>query len=451
MVYAGQTGDSQVLTDANGHFQIDGLSPVEYFLSSPLDVNRTVFFSRDGRLSTATPVIVQAGKDVGCGLSPALDVHVPPNYKKTYAFSGKVNGELPAAIGDRFWILLLDVRPSGEQQLLAVAHLDAEHRFSFDNVPAGRFVLQLHSAYGPEPMTWSGPYGPIEHLLASQKVDIQDGMAGVLITPLALPTVTGTVRFTDLPTEWKNNFDVRRQRITLVPAEYRAPFSALLSADGSFSIGPEDASDYELNLDLPGPLMYLKSLRLDGREIKGRYFHLSAGASPKLEIELSGRSGQVNARVLPDTSLPMAEPSVSETCSKSAYPEYAVVLFPDPLFARPIAGLEPDLASTIQPRLFRGAGYGNWDNPTVLIQAVPPGHYRALALQGRGNMGPFFGRRNDRPGFEQKLWNTLAALGEPVTVQAGGTVELMLADKTVDAARVAAKLGVPLERGLFDW
>jgi hypothetical protein len=441
---------SEVLTDAEGRFRLDGLSPGEYFLASPLDVNRIVFFSPDGTLSTATPAIVQAGKDVGCGSSPALDLRVPPNYKKTYAFSGNVNGELPAAIGDRFWILLLAERPSGGQQLVAVAHLDAEHHFSFDNVPAGHFVLQLHGAYGPEPMMWSGPYGPVEHMLASQKVDIHDGMAEVSITPLTLPTVTGTVRFTDLPREWKNNFDVSRQRITLVPRGHRAPFSAMLSADGSFSIGPEDAGEYEVNLDLRAPL-YLQSVRLDGREINGRYFHLSAGTSAKFEIDVNGDSGQVNARVLPDPRLPVAEPSVRETCSKSAYPEYAVVLFPDPLFARPIAGQDADLASTVQPRLFSGTAYGDRDNPTVRIEAVPPGHYHALALQGQGIMGWPLRREDDHTGLERKLWKALAALGDSVTVQAGGMVELQLRDKTADADRLASKLGVSLKRGLFDW
>jgi len=48
-------------------------------------------------------------------------------------------------------------------------------------------------------------------------------------------------------------------------------------------------------------------------------------------------------------------------------------------------------------------------------------------------------------------WSALAALGVPVTVQACGTVELVLPDKTVDAVLIAAKFGVSLERGLFDW
>jgi hypothetical protein len=449
-VYGDQTGESQIFTDVNGRFRMDGLSPGEYFLGSPLDVNRSVFFSSDGTLATARPVTVHAGADVGCGKSPALTLLVPPNYKKTYAFSGKVNGDLPAAIGDRFWVSLLAVRPSGEQQFLALAKVDAEHRFSLDNVPGGHSVLELHSAYGPEPMTWSGPYGPVSHRLASQKIDVHDGMAEVSITPLPLPTVTGTVHFTHLPEEWKNNFDIAQQRITLIPREYRAPFSATLSEEGSFSIGPEDVGDYEVNLDLRAPL-YVQSVKLDGREIKRRYFHLAAAASAKLEVEVSGDSGQLNVRILPDDSLPMAEPSVSETCSKSAYPEPTVVLFPDPMLVQAIANAELELDFTAQVRLLRSTPFGERNNPTLQILAVPPGNYRALAIQGPGIIGSPFGRANHHSEVMQELWNELAALGEPVTVQSGAPRELTLRDKTVDANRAAAKLGVPLERGLLDW
>ena len=213
-----------MLTDAEGRFSVNGVSPGEYFLSSPLDVNRIVFFSPDGTAGTATPVVVHAGADVGCGKGPALSLLVPQNYKKTYSFSGRVNLDLPAAIGDRFWVLLLAVRASGEQQFLGLAKLGAEPRFSFDSAPGGHFVLQLHSAYGPEPQVWSGPYRPVSHLLASQKIDVQERMAEVSITPMLLPTVTGTVHFTHVPEEWKNNFDIGQQRITLVPREYRRPF-----------------------------------------------------------------------------------------------------------------------------------------------------------------------------------------------------------------------------------
>jgi hypothetical protein len=445
---AEQNGGSRVQSDDYGLFHIDGLSPGEYFFASLLDANRVVYFSPDGTFATAAPVIVRAGKDVGCGKSQALNLRIPPNYKKTYSFRGKVNGDLPATVGDRFLVSLLDERAPGAVSYVATATLDAEHRFFFDKVPGGHFLLALNSAYGPEPMIWSGPYGPVTHRLASQKIDVREGMAEVNITPLPLPAVTGTVHFSHLPEAWNNTFDVTQQRITLIPREYRQPLSAKLSADGSFSIGPEDSGDYEVDLGLRAPL-YIQSVRIDGREINGRFFHLSAGASAKLEIEVSGESGQVNAKIVPDGSLPMAEPSMFETCRKSEYPLYGVVLFPDPLFVRPIADQEPNSDSVVQPRLLRSTTGG--DDPLLqTLQAVPPGHYRALAVQGPSTVWSPFGRQDDLTDLDQKLWNVLVSLGVPVTVQAAGTVELALPDMTVDAERAAAKLGVSLERGLFN-
>ena len=37
--------------------------------------------------------------------------------------------------------------------------------------------------------------------------------------------VSGKARFEDLPAEWKGNFNVASEIITLVPNEYRPPFS----------------------------------------------------------------------------------------------------------------------------------------------------------------------------------------------------------------------------------
>jgi len=442
-VYGGPPGPSEARTDADGRFRIDGLSPGEYFPASPLDVNRIVFFSPDGTLGAANPVIVQAGKNVGCGMGTVLDLRVPPNYKNVYALGGKVNGDPPAAVGDRFWVSLLDVRASGAQNYIATATLDAEHRFLFkDKVQGGRFLLQLHSAYGPEPQMWSGPYPPVSHLLASQTIDIGGDSPNVTILPTQLPALTGAVHFNHLPEAWQKNFDVGQQRISLVPRGHRAPFSAKLAADGSFSLKSLDAGDYEVDLDPRAPL-YIQSVRLDGREIKERYFHLSAETSSTLEIEVSGNPGKLNARVIPDSSLPLAEPPTRETCSKSVWPEYDLVLFPDPLFA-----FVEGSGSSFEPKIVRGRTYSN--TPSLTGLGVPPGRYRALVAE---HLTSDFLRRHtaDLSANDRELWSALAALGEPVTIEAGGTVDLALPDKTVDTARVAAKLGVSLERSLFDW
>jgi hypothetical protein len=46
-----------------------------------------------------------------------------------------------------------------------------------------------------------------------------------------------------------------------------------------------------------------------------------------------------------------------------------------------------------------------------------------------------------------KLWTALARLGEPVTVRAGERLDIVLPDKTIAVAGLAAKLGLPLEDG----
>jgi hypothetical protein len=441
-------GPPTVSTDADGRFRFDGISPGEYFPASPFDGNRNVFFSNDGTLGAATPVAVQAGKDVGCGGGPLLELRAPPNYRATYRFSGTVTGDLPASAGDRFWVELIDKRAAGAPNYVARANLDAGHRFSFYQAPGGKYLLQLYGAYGPEPLAWSGRYGPVSHLLASQPVDVHDELTEVTVTPTLLSEVTGTVHFDHVPEAWGKNFDIVSQQITLVPREYRQPLSTKLSADGSFRIAAVDAGDYEVNLNLRVPPLYIRSVRLDGREIEGRYFHLNAVTSAKLEIEVRDDSGQVNARILPDGSLPTAEPSIRETCSKSSTPAYTVILFPDPL---PAAGAENgrDSASPVWPRPLQGVEYGG--TPRVQILSVPPGHYRALAMQvvDQSLRWPFE-TWDDVTDFRPRLWDVLATLAEPITVPAGGTVELSLPDKTFGVLRVAATIGAPLDRSFFD-
>jgi hypothetical protein len=48
----------------------------------------------------------------------------------------------------------------------------------------------------------------------------------------------------------------------LVPRTYEQPFSAKLSANGSFSIGPEDIGNYEVNLQLSPPFYIRKCMVL---------------------------------------------------------------------------------------------------------------------------------------------------------------------------------------------
>ncbi|MGO8789971.1 MAG: collagen binding domain-containing protein [Terriglobia bacterium] len=438
----GSKGIPELLTDADGRFRAEGLLPGEYFPALPYG-GPLVYFSNDGSLSAATPVRLHAGENIGCDGEAPLELRVPTGINKLYTIWGYVVGELPARMGDRFWVSVAwDVNTPGTQPYVASGQLDDEHRFRINAVPNGRFLLQLHSAYGPEPHIWSGPYGPVSHLLATQTIEVQgEDVRDVKIMPMDLPTVTGTVHFTNLPADWKK-FDVSAQRITLVPRIYAAPFSSKLSADGGFSIGPEDVGDFEVYLNLRHPL-YIRSVRLNGHEIRGRYFHLAPAASGHLEVEVSADSGQLDATVTPDPSLPVAEPPVRETCQTQAWPEHQLILFPDPLFSP-----DADADASVEPRVLVGYRWGD-DDSKLRILAVPPGHYRALAAE-RLSPRLVLGRPNDLSDDERRLWSALAALGQPVTVQADAKVEIALPDKTIDVLRLAARFAVPPDTSLLN-
>ena len=87
------------------------------------------------------------------------------------------------------------------------------------------------------------------------------------------------------------------------PTRIQGTLSAQLSADGTLTVGPEDAGDYEVDLNL-GHSLFVQSVRLRTRN-QGTLFHLSENTTPKLDVEVSGDSGQVNATIVPDSSLPL--------------------------------------------------------------------------------------------------------------------------------------------------
>jgi hypothetical protein len=438
----GRDKTGEAVTDANGYFRVKRLLPGEYFPALPWR-DHAVFFSKDGSLSAATPIRLQPGESAGCGAEGPLELQVPSGIDKTHVVSGELVGEIPKSTGDRFWVSLVwDIHNSGEKAFVASAKLDSDRRFRIEHVPGGRFLLQLHSAYGPEPRWWSGPYPPVSHLLATQAISVSDGdVSDVRIAPIKLPSVTGTVHFQQVPVEWKK-FDVSSQYIMLVPRVHERPSGAKLASDGRFTIEAEDPGEYEVQIQQLSAPLYIRSVRLNGREVKGRYLRLQPNQTASLEVFVSGNSARFNASVEPDPSLPKPEPSVAENCGVSAWPDYQLVLIPDPLPSEEGEGKAP-----VQPRVFFGQRAGNADNPTLMIWTLPPGHYRALVAEHLWS--PFGPPTNLSQAAQQRLWSALEALGQPVTVEPGSKLDMVLQDKTVDVARVAASLGVALDSSLL--
>jgi hypothetical protein len=433
----------ELSTDDDGRFRADRLVPGEYYIGFRWR-NRIPYFSSDGSLSAEVPIQLRVGESPGCTPDKPLEFGIPAGLDQVHAISGQILGNIPKSEGDRFWINLLSETLSG-QSYAGSAQVDDNRQFHLDGVPKGKYRLQLLSAYGPPPTAWSGPFGPVSHVLATQKIQVQDNDAlGVVIKPERLPTVSGKVRFENLPAEWKENFNVTSQMIVLVPNDYRAPFSGKLAADGSFTIDAEDPGDYEVELAQPGSQLYIRSLILDGHTIAGRYLHLRTGQAANLEVVVGGDAGHVLAEVAPDMSLPKPEPPVEEPCDRGPWPIHQLVLFPESF---PAQTGDSDLSA--QPIVFFGYRTGDDVHPQIGVDALPPGIYRALAAENLQH-GMSFAPWNEVPVEELRHWSELAKLGEPITVKAGQKLEIALPDKTVDVARLAAQWGLRLDAGVMN-
>jgi len=412
---------SELVTDGHGRFRAEHLLPGDYFPAFWW-ANRFVFFSGDGALAGAKPIHIEAGETPGCGSGPPLEFRRPAGIDEEHRVSGRVAGELPTNPGDRFWIFLYWLTKSSSLgSSLARTQIDAQHRFVLQDIPNGRFVLQLVSDFTPKPERLgaipmeSVPRPPPPRcVLATQIVEvggIAGDVTGLEIRPIARPSIKGSVHLSNVP-EPKASYGVSGGSISL------GRYYATISPDNRFKIESVEPGLYDIRLRLRHPL-YIRSMRLDGQEVRGRYLRVPSARELSLEIEVSGDAGQVTASVVPDPSLPLAEPSLRG----SPHPD--LILVPVPLDLR---------------RTERG-----WTEP-ILVHgwgvAVPPGRYRALLVEQWNGLIPYEAPR-DLSDDERRLWMALAALGRPVKIEPGAKLEIALRDRTIDAVRVAAKLGVP--------
>jgi hypothetical protein len=432
----GYPAPPDVRTDAEGRFRYDGLQPGNVFLVTPLTYPAPLFFSKSGGLADAEPLHLTAGEDIGCGNGASLQLQVPANYKVRYSVTGRVIGDIPAQEGDRFWLSLIEPGKNGASRYIDTAKVETDHSFQFSRIPAGEFLLQLFSAYGPEPMMWSGPYPPVSHKLESQPLHVSSDVDDVVVYPKHLATVTGTVTFAHIPEAWKKNFDVTRQPIQLRPSGWGRPHGATLDTDGNFKIEAVDEGEYRVEVDIRAPL-YARSVRVNGHEVQGRSLHISHAETARIDVEMSDDAGRVRATVLEEPGLPRPEPSVGELCSTGVYPSYSLFLVPEAWLARSHSVADTDNNDS-QPVL-RANGGGSQG---ITLGLAPPGQYRAVILQNANRFSSFF-PEEETPKI-RAWWRDLADAGLRVTVAPGGTVELVVPDRTVFAARLAARLGLSL-------
>lgn len=460
----------EVSSDAAGYFRIDGLLADDYFLATPRPAagDFLIGLSADGRISGFTPVRVENGKDVGCGNSPLLEVHVPASTEH-YTISGTVAGELPARMGDRFEVELdsaQDLSPYFSQTHRT--ELSDDHRFRLENIPNGQYRIRVYGLYGSKPKTgsgpmrFSGPYSePLKHLIASQAVTVTDhDMSELTLSPLTLPTVSGKVAIPQLTAPW-NSLKPDDITIALVPHWKNGISTAALKADGNgsatFEIGAVDPGEYELRIEstrgfFVNSVLYFHSVKLNGKEVNPLSIELAGHDPINFQVDLASNAGDkkasVHVHVSGDKAFTAPPPPLGEWCS--GYANYQILLLPDSLLS-----LNEDSQPVQSPRYEIGwspgvvcEGLKSWAMQIRSgdLENTPPGKYFALALQNRSQIDLGVQGRGRFTRNQRKLWMELAKIATPITLHPGENIELNLDDKTVEAERLVNEVGMPDEQ-----
>jgi hypothetical protein len=460
----------EVSTDNNGYFRIDGLLAGDYFLQTP-DIGRTIALSSNGQLYEAKPVHLEDGKNAGCGANPPLELHFPANGGSTHSISGAVSGDLPARLGDRF---LVELEDSSNLSLYGGQYkekLDADHKFNLENIPGGRYKLSVYGVYGPEPQTsnrhnfvtesvsMSVPYfEPLRHLLATQLITVSDqDITGLTLTQLTLPSVTGTVHIPHSPSNWKD-FKPSSLSLKLVPHRKNGPIVAPIADKGEnageFTIGAADAGEYEIQIEATdrfravNNVLYVASAKLNGKEVNPRFLTLPNDGVAKLDVELGSEFASVHAQVSPDTSFALPVLPLNERCEGTGH--YGVALFPDPLVS---SLTDEELKQT--PQIFTAWSISDKcltfmsytsENAYSTLQNIPPGKYYAIAVGDRSLLSIAALIQGPITTEQRKLLNAFTSIAKPITLRPGENLEVKLTDKTIEANRIAARVGVADEQ-----
>jgi len=449
-------------TDNDGYFRIDGLNSGDYLLQT----GNTVL-SSDGKLYETAPVHLEDGKNIGCDADSPLELHFPANGLTAYTISGAVSGDLPSRLGDRFLVALDNAVDLGIHDNKRETKLDANHAFILKDVPNGNYKVSVYGVYGPEPQPDSGrgivfmspPYvEPLRHLIATQLIEVRSqDISGIELRPLTLPSITGVVHIQHPRADWKD-FKLSDLSVRLIPHRKNGSLSSSLTSkaddQAEFSIGAADAGEYEVVIEAAKPGrgtpkgLYVQLIKLNGKEVNPRFFLLPQNDTAQLEITLSGETASAHVNVHPDTSFSLPATALNKHCSPGT--SYTVVLFPDP----PVSSLI-DSESEQMPQFYFTSSYGPscvgvptgfQQNPAGMILDLQPGNYYAIAARGFDLTNYQFrgwaGRQGQISAEQVRLFRALEAIAKPVTLHAGENLELELSDKTIDASRIAARVGV---------
>jgi protocatechuate 3,4-dioxygenase beta subunit len=348
-------------SDDQGQFRIFNLQPGKYYLvtskmnfpganDAPASPNKPdlrpvrTFYPDALTRDSAAPITVRAGQDAS-----GMDIHLRSS--QTYHVRGKVVGNLSDSDTQR---VMIHIGPQDEEfaMILGIGPMmKRDHTFDIAGVAPGTYSLSLNV------------FGGAFRSFARQTVEVgSSDLNDAVLTVAPSGTIRGQVRVEGTPPSGNAQANLAQVRVMLEPAAQGQMFpiaQASVKSDGSFVLDNVSPGDYYPQATNGPQGAYLKSIRFGQQEVLGKELDLTQNTAGELQITFRYGPAEVGGTVQTDQNA-AAPPDGSAQA-----PPTSVILIPDTLNADG-SGIES--SNTNQNGVFS-------------FKRVPPGHYRAVALE----------------------------------------------------------------------
>jgi hypothetical protein len=346
------------MSDDLGEYRISNLRPGKYYVCAEAgfgmgtselpaipgkpDVRQVrTFFPDTTSIDNAAPVQLQTGQNL-----TGTDIRL--RTVPTYHVRGRLAGARTSLQGLG---VSISPRDSGITVFLEGGNVSKKGTFDLGGVPTGNYALNLYEE--------SSDF----HVLGTTLVEVSGSEVNdVVINVVPASTLRGRIQVegaTPGASEAPNLGSVRVALQGMNESAYGSG-EAYAKSDGSFAIESLSPGRYALHLFPTLDGAYIKSVQLGQQEMLGKELDFSQGVSGALLITLGYGVAEVNGTV----QTPQQEAG-SEASSNKPVSATSIALVPEEL--------RPDGS---------GFQYGNTTQTgTFSIKNVPPGRYRAYALE----------------------------------------------------------------------
>jgi large repetitive protein len=279
-------------TDSHGNYLLKNIPPGRYYVSvedrswaSAKAEEKSDTAQREAFVATLFPSGLDSGTASPIYVGPGTEssgVDVRMRQERVFSIQGKALDADGKPVPSLSLILSVDrERVPSATRITSMTRPDGS--FVFERLLPGDYVLNGQKATAGE-VTAAGRVA-----VAISKTDVEDEVLRLGPPPL----LTGQITVEGGDAQARPVYP----DVALVPADFFAGMNAEIDRDGKLTLAGFAPAKYSMRVyNLPAG-MYLKSIRLDGRDVTYETLDLTSGAAGRLEVVISAQAPDVSGTV----------------------------------------------------------------------------------------------------------------------------------------------------------